>query len=52
MDYDVDSAYFQMSYQDGESYFYAYPLKINDLTFEEKGEERSWVITARSIKRR
>ncbi|MBQ2499276.1 MAG: DUF4412 domain-containing protein, partial [Bacteroidales bacterium] len=40
VDYDQDSAYFQMNYADGESYFYAYPLKNNDLTFEEKGEEK------------
>lgn len=40
VDYDADSAYFQMNYQDGESYFYAYSLKNNDLTFEEKGEEK------------
>ena len=40
VDYDVDSAYFQMNYQDGESYFYAYPLKTDDVTFEEKGEEK------------
>ena len=39
VDYDLDSAYFQMNYQDGESYFYAYSLKTNDITFEEKGEE-------------
>ena len=39
VDYDQDSAYFQMNYADGESYFYAYPLKTNDLTFEEKGVE-------------
>lgn len=39
VDYDADSAYFQMNYADGESYFYAYPLKTNDLTFEEKGVE-------------
>ena len=40
VDYDADSAYFQMNYQDGESYFYAYPLKNNDVTFEEVGEEK------------
>ena len=40
VDYDQDSAFFQMNYADGESYFYAYPLKTNDLTFEEKGEEK------------
>ena len=40
VDYDADSAYYQMSYQDGESYFYSYPLKNNDLTFEEKGDEK------------
>ena len=40
VDYDADSAYYQMSYQDGESFFYSYPLKNNDLTFEEKGDEK------------
>lgn len=39
VDYDMDSAYFQMNYQDGESFFYAYPLKTNEIEFEEKGEE-------------
>ena len=40
VDYDQDSAYYQMNYTDGESYFYAYPLKNNDIAFEEKGEEK------------
>ena len=40
MNYDADSAYFQMNYDDGESYYYAYPLKINDIVFEEVGEEK------------
>lgn len=40
VDYDADSAYFQMNYQDGESYFYAYPLKTNDIEFEEVGSEK------------
>lgn len=40
VDYDADSAYFQMSYQGGESYFYAYPLKTNDIEFEEVGTEK------------
>ena len=35
VDYDADSAYYQMNYQDGESFFYAYPLKTNDVIFEE-----------------
>lgn len=39
VDYDSDSAYYQMNYNDGESYFYAYSLTDSDLTFEEKGEE-------------
>lgn len=39
VDYDADSAYFQMNYADGEKYYYAYPLIINDVVFEEKGEE-------------
>ena len=39
VDYDADSAYFQMNYQDGESYFYSYSLKNNDVEFEELGEE-------------
>ena len=40
VDYEADSAYYQVNYDDGESYFYSYPLKTNDLTFEEKGEEK------------
>ena len=40
VDYELDSAYFQMDYQDGESYFYAYPLKNNDIEFTEVGEEK------------
>lgn len=40
VDYDADSAYFQMNYADGESYFYAYPLKTNDIEFEEIGLEK------------
>lgn len=40
VDYDADSAYFQMNYQDGESYFYAYSLKTNDIEFEEIGSEK------------
>ncbi|MBO2523592.1 MAG: peptide-N-glycosidase [Bacteroidetes bacterium] len=40
VDYDADSAYFQMNYQDGESYFYAYSLKTNDIEFEEVGSEK------------
>ncbi len=39
VDYEADSAYYQMNYNDGESYFYAYSLTDSDLTFEEKGEE-------------
>ncbi len=40
VDYDNDSAYFQMNYPDGESYFYSYPLKNNDMSFENVGEEK------------
>ncbi|MBQ2188501.1 MAG: DUF4412 domain-containing protein [Bacteroidales bacterium] len=40
VDYDADSAYFQMNYQDSESYFYAYPLKTNDIEFKEIGSEK------------
>ena len=40
VDYDKDSAYFQMNYPDGESYFYAYPLKNNDIEFKEVGVEK------------
>ena len=40
VDYDADSAYFQMNYPDGESYFYAYSLKNNDIKFEEVGSEK------------
>lgn len=39
VDYAADSAYFQMNYKDGESYFYAYSLKNNDVEFVEMGEE-------------
>ncbi|MBO4575245.1 MAG: DUF4412 domain-containing protein [Bacteroidales bacterium] len=39
VDYDNDSVYHQMNYQDGESYFYAYSLKNSGVEFEEKGEE-------------
>ena len=40
VDYDADSAYFQMNYPDGESYFYSYPLKTNDIQFEEIDSEK------------
>ena len=40
VDYDADSAYFQMNYPDGESYFYAYSLKNNDIEFKEVGVEK------------
>ena len=40
VDYDNDSAYFQMNYPDGESYFYSYPLKNNDIEFKEVGVEK------------
>ena len=40
VDYDLDSVYFQMNYQDGESYFYAYSLKTNDVEFKEVGDEK------------
>ena len=40
VNYDTDSAYFQMNYDDGESYFYAYSLKDSDIEFEEKGDEK------------
>jgi len=40
VDYDADSAYFQMNYPDGESYFYAYSLKNNDIEFKEVGSEK------------
>ena len=39
VDYDADSAYFQMNYPDGESYFYSFPLKNNDIEFTEVGVE-------------
>lgn len=39
VDYDNDSVYHQMNYQDGESYFYSYSLKNSGVEFEEKGEE-------------
>ena len=40
VDYDADSAYYQVNYDDGESYFYSYPLKTNDIEFEEVGLEK------------
>ena len=40
VNYDADSAFYQNNYQDGESYYYSYPLKNNDIVFEEKGEEK------------
>ena len=40
VDYDADSAYFQMNYPDGESYFYSFPLKNNDIEFTEVGVEK------------
>ncbi len=40
VDYDADSAYFQMNYPDGESYFYAYSLKNNDIEFKEVSSEK------------
>ena len=40
VDYDADSTYFQMNYPDGESYFYAYSLKNNDIEFKEVGSEK------------
>ena len=40
VDYDADSAYYQMNYPDGESYFYAYPLKNDDIEFKEVGVEK------------
>ncbi len=39
VDYDTDSVFVQMNYQDGESYFCSYSLKNNGVEFEEKGEE-------------
>ena len=40
VDYDIDSVYYQMNYQDGESYFCAYSLITNDIEFKEVGEEK------------
>ena len=40
VDYDADSAYFQMNYQDGEKYYCAYPLKNNEIEFKEVGNEK------------
>ena len=40
VNYDTDSVYFQMNYNDGESYFYAYSLKDSDIEFKEVGEEK------------
>ena len=40
VDYEADSAYYQVNYDDVESYFYSYPLKTNDIEFEEVGLEK------------
>ena len=40
VNYDTDSVYFQMNYNDGESFFYAYSLKDSDIEFKEVGEEK------------
>ena len=40
VDYDADSAYFQMNYQDGGKYYCAYPLKNNEIEFKEVGNEK------------
>ncbi|MBR2051520.1 MAG: DUF4412 domain-containing protein, partial [Bacteroidales bacterium] len=39
LDYSQDSAFFQMSYSDGDEYFCSFPLKNNNVTFTEEGEE-------------
>lgn len=39
VDYDMDSAFIQMIYNEGESYYYAYPLTNNNVEFEMMGEE-------------
>ena len=39
VDYSQDSAFFQMSYSDGDEYFCSFPLKNNNVTFTEEGEE-------------
>ena len=38
VDYEIDSAYFQMKYDDGDSYFASFPLKSN-VMFTEEGLE-------------
>ena len=40
VDYDTDSVYYQMNYQDGESFYSVNPLKNNDVTFEKIGTEK------------
>ena len=40
VDYDTDSAYFQMKYSEAESYYYVYSLKTSDIEFREVGEEK------------
>lgn len=39
VDYSQDSAFFQMSYDDGDNYFCSFPLKNNNFSYDEEGEE-------------
>ena len=39
VDYSQDSAFFQMSYSDGDEYFCSFPLKNDNVTFTEEGKE-------------
>ncbi len=39
VDYELDSAFFQMSFSDGDSYFCSYPLQNTNVTFTEEGNE-------------
>lgn len=41
VDYSQDSAFFQMSYSDGDEYFCSFPLKNDNVTFTEEGEDKA-----------
>ena len=39
VDYEKDSAYFQMTFSDGDAYYSSFPLKNKNVQFSEEGEE-------------
>ena len=39
VDYEKDSAYFQMTFTDGDAYYSSFPLKNNNVIFTEEGTE-------------